>query len=207
MGSFFQIQDTLPPENRREMLDFFWNIFRNNNPLVVEIGSGNGHFLVDYAKSHPEYNFIGVEILMGRAKKFYSKIVKRSLQNIAVFRGDARRFLWEYLYEESVQEFIFLFPDPWPKKRHHKHRLLNTQFIPMLETRLIKGGLVSIATDFCEYRDWILNEFKKIVSFKNLFKNGYSTYPHDYPGTLFEERFRKSGKGIYYMQFIKHTAH
>lgn len=207
MGSFYQIQNTIPPENRREMLDFFLEVFGNNNPLVVEIGSGNGHFLVDYAKWHPDYNFIGTEILMGRAKKFYSKIVKRSLQNIAVFRGDARRFLWEYLYEESVQEFIFLFPDPWPKKRHHKHRILNAQFIRMIEIRLIQGGLVSIATDFCEYRDWILDEFRKMPSFTNLYKNGYSSYPDDYPRTLFQDRFRNSGKGIYYMQFMKHTLH
>ena len=203
MQTLFHIKDTIPPESREEMCDFFHTIFGNDNPLVVEIGSGNGHFLIEYAKKSSIHNFIGTELLFGRAKKFHSKIEKQSLKNIVVFKGDARRFVWEFLYRESVEEFIILFPDPWPKKRHHKHRLLNAAFINMLQTRLTPQGLTSIATDYREYRDWILNEFEKVKGFTNIYDKSYSTYPDHYPKTLFEERFRNEGREIYFVQMKK----
>jgi tRNA (guanine-N7-)-methyltransferase len=177
MGTFFDLKDAIPPENREETLYLFEEIFGNRKLPIVEIGSGNGHFLVACAVKNPDKNYIGTEILGGRARKFYSKIEKRSLKNIAVFKGDARRFVWEFLYENTVEEFIILFPDPWPKKRHHKHRLFKDAFIGMLSERLTDGGAVSIATDHAEYRDWVLEEFQKNISFINLHSNeiGYGT--------------------------------
>lgn len=203
MSSFFNLSDTIPPENRDESHDFFKNIFGNTNPLVVEIGSGNGHFLVKYAIKYPEKNFVGTETLSDRAKKFYAKIEKRGLKNIVVFKGDGRQFVWEYLYENSVQEFIILFPDPWPKKRHHKHRLLNTAFINIVHVRLVPGGNISIATDHEKYRDWIINEFNNVEGFVSLFKDGYSEYPDHYPKSLFEERLRNKGSKLYYLKYKK----
>lgn len=193
--------DTLPPANRDETKAFFSNIFHNNNPLIVEIGSGNGHFLVEHALKHPYSNYIGTEILTGRAKKFHSKIEKRGLKNIVVFKGDARRFVWEFLYENTVREFIILFPDPWPKQRHHKHRLLTAAFINMLKVRLVLGGTITLATDYPENRDWILEEFRKDGGFTNIFRGGYSRYPDSYPKTLFHEKYTKEGRDIYYMMF------
>ncbi len=203
MSSFFNLCNTIPPENLDESHDFFKNIFGNTNPLIVEIGSGNGHFLVENAIKYPDKNFVGTEILSGRAKKFYSKIEKRGLKNIAVFKGDGRQFVWEYLYEKTVQEFIILFPDPWPKKRHHKHRLLNKAFINMMHMRLTHGGNISIATDYEKYRDWIINEFNNVEGFENLFKDGYSDYPDHYPKSIFEERLRNKGSKLYYLKYKK----
>ena len=203
MEKYFTFEDIAPPTNKIYAINFFKNIFKNNKTLIVEIGSGNGHFLVNYSKIKPEYNFIGIEMLGGRAKKFYKKITKQGLKNIAVYKGDARIFIWEYLYEEMVNEFIILFPDPWPKKKHHKHRLLKEGFIRMLLYRLEKNGLISIATDHEEYRDWIINEFKKVKELKAFYKNGYSHYPDEYPSTLFLERFKKHGKEIYFMRYRK----
>lgn len=203
MNRFFILSDVIPPENREEQTRFFQGIFGNTNPLIVEIGSGNGHFLVEIAMRNPHKNFIGTEILGGRARKFNSKVLKRGLKNIAIFKGDARQFVWEFLYEETVEEFIILFPDPWPKRKHHKHRILTQPFINMLKQRLIKGGTITISTDNEDYRDWIIEEFKKTGSFKNLFKEGFSQWPDHYPESLFKERFRKMQRPIYFMQYKK----
>ena len=203
MNKFFTFENIIPPANKAESLKFFEDLFGNNNPLIVEIGSGNGHFLVDYAQTKPNYNFIGTEILGGRAKKFYKKITKRNLRNIAIFKGDARIFIWEYLYEEMVFEFIILFPDPWPKKRHHKHRLLKEKFIGMLAHRLKSSGIISIATDHEEYRDWIIEEFNKVKELEPVYSSLYSSYPKEYPSTLFLERFKEHGKIIYFMRYRK----
>jgi tRNA (guanine-N7-)-methyltransferase len=199
----FSLSETIPPLSREEMYRYFLNIFGNCNPLVVEIGSGNGHFLVECAMCQSERNFVGTEILGGRARKFHSKIEKRKLKNLVVFKGDARQFVWEYLYEGTVQEFIILFPDPWPKKRHHKHRILTSAFIQMLRVRLKTGGLVSVATDYSEYRDMILEGFEKNGGFSLLLKEGFGNYPKNFPKTIFQEKFKKEGKEIFFMQFQK----
>jgi tRNA (guanine-N7-)-methyltransferase len=203
MALFFNLIDVIPPLNRGESLSYFAKLFGNKNPLVVEIGSGNGHFLVEYAALNPDINFIGTEILIGRAKKFFKKAEKRCLNNIAIFRGDSRRFVWDFIYEDTVSEFIILFPDPWPKKRHHKHRLLTRKFIQMLFLRLVPGGKVSLATDYEEYRDFIIEEFAYIEGFKTLSKERYSEYPDNYPLSLYQEKLKKEGKRLYYMKYMK----
>jgi tRNA (guanine-N7-)-methyltransferase len=203
MSGYFILSEVIPPENREEQIRFFQGIFGNTNPLIVEIGSGNGHFLVEVAIKNPHKNFIGTEILGGRARKFYSKVQKRELKNIAIFKGDARQFVWEFLHEETVEEFIILFPDPWPKRKHHKHRLLTQPFINMLKQRLIEGGTITISTDNEDYRDWIIEGFKKTGGFKNLFQEGFSQWPEHYPESLFKERFRKMQRPVYFSQYRK----
>jgi tRNA (guanine-N7-)-methyltransferase len=197
------VKDELPPQDKEESLAYFTRLFNESRPIVVEIGSGNGHFLVEYSKLHPDKNCIGTEILLGRARKFASKVRKQRLQNITVFRGDTRRFVWEFLYNESVEEFIILFPDPWPKKRHHKHRLLSERFVRMLCNRLVDGGKVSVATDHEEYRDFIIASFDSVEGFESAFTRGFGDYPEDYPKTLFFDKFKKEGKPLYFLQWIK----
>ncbi len=199
----FNIIDIIPPANRDEAILYFAGIFGNRNPLSVEIGSGNGHFLVDSAQLHPERNFIGIELLTGRAKKFFSKVEKRNLKNIAVYRGDARRFVWEFLYENMVSEFFIMFPDPWPKKRHHKHRIITIPFINMIQYRLVLQGKISIATDHEEYRERIFSLFQNNRGFASSFREGFAPYPDEYPKSIFEERFRKAKMSVYFMQYTK----
>ncbi|MBN2323637.1 MAG: tRNA (guanosine(46)-N7)-methyltransferase TrmB [Spirochaetes bacterium] len=199
----YSVKDELPPQDKEESLRYFAGIFRGRGPIVVEIGSGNGHFLVDYSETHPDKNHIGTEILLGRARKFASKARKRGLRNVAVFHGDTRRFVWEFLYEETVDEFIILFPDPWPKKRHHKHRLLSDRFVRMLKDRLVDGGKVCVATDHEEYRDFIIASFESVDGFESPYSRGWGDYPDEYPRTLFLERFKKEGRPLYFLQWIK----
>jgi tRNA (guanine-N7-)-methyltransferase len=201
--TFITLIDEIPPDSRSDQLHYFKNLFGTSNPLVVEIGSGNGHFLVEYALQHPEKNCIGTEILGGRARKFHKKIEKNHLSNTLIYKGDARRFVWEFLFEKTVQEFIIMFPDPWPKKRHHKHRLLQYRFIKMLGVRLVPGGRISITTDDPLFRDWLGEEFRVVRTFRTLYSNGYTLYPENYPKSLFEERFRKENKNIFFLQYEK----
>ncbi len=201
--SLITLIDEIPPDSRKEQLRYFMNLFGNPNPLVVEIGSGNGHFLVEYARQHPEKNCIGTEILGGRARKFNQKVEKNNLRNIVIYKGDARRFVWEFLFESTVQEFIIMFPDPWPKKKHHKHRLLQHMFIQMLGKRLVSGGIISITTDDPPFRDWLTEEFKVVGELQPLYSKGYTSYPENYPKSLFEERFRKVNRDIFFLQYEK----
>jgi tRNA (guanine-N7-)-methyltransferase len=206
MSVTLRVNDEIPPENREEAVRYFRSLFGNPNPLVVELGSGNGHFLVEWSMRRPDRNFVGTEILSGRTEKFRAKAEKRNLANLVIFRGEIRRFVWEFLYDRMVAEFVTLFPDPWPKKRHHKHRLISKPFVDMLERRLVPGGCVSIATDSAEYRDWILEEFNGNRGFRNLFEGGYAPYPPEYPETLFLKRFREQGKEICFMRFRKEES-
>jgi len=199
----FNIIDAIPPENRDEAIAYFAGIFGNTNPLSVEIGSGNGHFLVDSALLHPENNFIGTELLLGRAKKFFSKVEKKNIKNIVIYRGDARRFVWEFLYDNMVSEFFIMFPDPWPKKRHHKHRIITAPFINMMHHRLVLRGKISIATDHVEYRNNIVSLFQSFPGFTSNFSEGFAPYPNEYPKSIFEERFRLANRAVYFMQYIK----
>ncbi len=190
------------PSSREEAIDYFKNLFGAQKPLVVELGCGNGHFIVEYAKKHPDDNFIGVEKLAGRAGKCLRKIKNQSLSNVVVFKGDAKIFLWEYLYDEMVSEFIVLFPDPWPKKRHHKHRLLKKETIQMLADRLIKGGTISVSTDDPDFYNWLIEEFEKVKTLEPVTVN-VKGYPSEYPPTLFLQRHIKAGKDIYFLRFRK----
>jgi tRNA (guanine-N7-)-methyltransferase len=203
MKIFFNLIDEIPPENREKQIHYFRNIFGNVHPLIVEIGSGNGHFLLENALQNPDYNFIGTEILGGRARKFNHKVEKRGMNNIIIFKGDVRQFVWEYLYEETVSEFIIMFPDPWPKKRHHKHRLLQHTLLQMLQLRLIKKGRISITTDHIPFRDWIIEEFKKTKGFHNVNRGNFAEYPDHFPKSLFEVRFRKENRGLFFIQYEK----
>lgn len=206
MKTFFNLSDEIPPESREEQMHYFQDIFGNSHPLIVEIGSGNGHFLVENALQNPDHNFIGTEILGGRARKFNHKVEKRGMNNIIIFKGDARQFVWEYLYEETVSEFIIMFPDPWPKKRHHKHRLLRHTLLQMLHLRLITKGRVSITIDHTRYRDWIIEEFRKTEGFHNVSSANlvnYTGYPDHFPKSLFEVRFRRENRSLFFIQYEK----
>ena len=203
MRSLFNLTEEIPPGNREEQIHYFRGIFGNLNPLIVEIGSGNGHFLVENALQNLECNFIGTEILGDRARKVSQKVEKRGMYNIAIFKGDARQFVWEYLYEETVSEFIIMFPDPWPKNRHHKHRLIQQKLLQMLHHRLIPGGRVSITTDHSLYRDHIIEEIRKTEGFAKVNLGKFTEYPDHFRGSLFEVRFRRENRSLFFMQYEK----
>jgi tRNA (guanine-N7-)-methyltransferase len=121
--------------------------------LVLEIGCGNGHFLVGYAAVHPDQLCVGIDLRLERIDKAARKCHRAGLSNLHFLRGDARNFLWELPADARLLDTYLLFPDPWPKKRHHKNRLLQAGFLDELGARAGQGSRLFFRTDFKPYYD------------------------------------------------------
>ena len=126
-------------------------LFPRPQPLEVELGCGDASFLVEYARQHPGHNFIGVERLLGRLQKLDRKGRRASLNNLRGVRIESAYFLQYLLPRGSVAVLHIYFPDPWPKKKHHRHRLINEQFPALARAVLAPGGQVFLRTDDQEY--------------------------------------------------------
>ena len=145
---------SLKQENLRGRLDFE-DIFGRSSPIHIEIGSGKGAFLVSQGRAEPQVNFIGIEW----ANKYYRSSVDRigrwGFENIRIIRADAAVLLAEHTADECVDRFDIYFPDPWPKKRHHKRRFVCKQNVREMLRCLKSGGVINIATDHTDYFEQI----------------------------------------------------
>ena len=126
-------------------------VFGNSNPLEVDVGSGKGRFMVARALGNPAVNFLGIERQPGRVYSTAKKAFRHGLCNVRLARVEAFSGISEMLAEESVSTFYIFFPDPWPKRRHHRRRLINTEFLGMLHGKLCAGGVIHFASDHMEY--------------------------------------------------------
>jgi tRNA (guanine-N7-)-methyltransferase len=126
-------------------------LFPKAQPLEVEPGCGDASFLVEYARRHPERNFIGVERLLGRIRKLDRKGRRAGLTNLRGVQIESAYFLQYLLPPHSVSTLHVYFPDPWPKKRHHKNRLINESFPRLARTALVPDGAVYLRTDDADY--------------------------------------------------------
>lgn len=134
-----------------------WNeLFENENPVEIEIGCGKGRFIINSAMAHPEINYIGIERALRYFRIMKERAIRRSLTNVRLLRDDAVFFVERYIPNCTVSAYHIYFPDPWPKKRHRKRRLFNTQFINQIVRTLVEGGSLDFATDYSEYFDEIL---------------------------------------------------
>ncbi len=120
-------------------------------PLEVELGCGDASFLAEYARRHPEVNFLGVERLLGRIKKLDRKGRLAGLTNLRGVRIESAYFLQYLLPAQCATAVHIYFPDPWPKKKHHRHRLINTDFPALARRVLLPGGVVYLRTDDQDY--------------------------------------------------------
>ena len=126
-------------------------MFGRTAPLEVELGSGDGSFLVAWARRHPERNFLGVERLLGRVRKIDRKGQRAGLTNLLGLRIEAAYCVEYLLPAGSVSALHVYFPDPWPKRRHHKNRLVNEAFTELVRRALAPGGIIHLRTDDEEY--------------------------------------------------------
>jgi len=128
-------------------------LFGNENPVEIEVGCGNGDFLIESSKRHPEINYIGIE----RSRKYVrwtkERLLKRNITTVCLVCSDAVYFVDHYVADGSVQVYHIYFPDPWPKKRHHKRRIFNNDIWlgAMIRTLHPKGGRIHLATDYEAY--------------------------------------------------------
>ncbi|MDT8304805.1 MAG: tRNA (guanosine(46)-N7)-methyltransferase TrmB [Anaerolineae bacterium] len=131
------------------------SVFGREAPLLVEVGFGNGRFLVALASARPEANVVGLEISQPALRRADQRIRSRALPNLRLVYGLAQQFLWSNCRPGSVDEVYINFPDPWPKAAHHHRRLIDKPFLDLLATRLRHGGRLEIATDHAEYAEVI----------------------------------------------------
>ena len=130
-----------------------WDTFFGRSaPLLVEIGFGNGQFLIELARKRPSANIIGLEISLPSLRKAEKKMKTAGLDNGRVLQADAQLFLWALCSPQTISEVYINFPDPWPKERQTHRRLINEQFLHLLASRMIPGGQLDIATDHPDYQ-------------------------------------------------------
>ncbi len=166
------------------------SLFPSDQPLEVELGSGDGSFLAGYAGLHPGHNFIGVERLLGRMRKLDRKGRLASLTNLRGVRIESSYFLEYLLPAGSAVALHIYFPDPWPKRQHRRHRLINERFPPLARQALAPGGTVYLRTDDEDYFGQMVTVFEASRDFRQV------ETPEELAGLLtdFEKDFQ--GRGV-----------
>ena len=167
-------------------------LFGNDHPIEIELGIGKGRFLLDAAARHPEVNYLGVEQAVKYLRLAYDRAHRRELANLRFVHGDAREFIEFFLAAGSVRALHVYFPDPWPKKRHHKRRLLNAHFLNEAGRVLESGGRVWIATDHDDYYEHVL---EVLVPFRDRFEVVEAAW--EGARTNYEEKFIRRGQSIH----------
>ncbi|CUS85877.1 tRNA (guanine-N(7)-)-methyltransferase [Candidatus Kryptonium thompsonii] len=179
------------------------SIFNRNSETELEIGFGNGIFLLQIARDNPRKNFDGIGIVKVFAKKADKKIRNAGIDNVRLFVGDAKLLLLILFRDRLFDHIYFNFPDPWFKKKHKKRRLLKFGFNCLLAKRLKDGGLISVTTDHPEFRDFVIESVLDSGFFESVYPNGFTTENPGYYPTKYEQKWRSQGKEIYYMKFKK----
>jgi tRNA (guanine-N7-)-methyltransferase len=178
-------------------------VFGRPAPRFLEIGCGMGETTAVIAAAHPEHDFIGIEVHAPGVGSLLKEIATRELGNLRVIRHDAVEVVRDMIPPAALAGIHIYFPDPWPKKRHHKRRLIQPAFVALLATRLAPGGYLHCATDWEEYAQQMLD----VLSAEPLLKNsatGFAPRPAWRPQTKFETRGLKLGHGVWDVVFLRH---
>ncbi|HJP29045.1 MAG TPA: tRNA (guanosine(46)-N7)-methyltransferase TrmB [Candidatus Latescibacteria bacterium] len=165
--------------------------FDSDHPLEVELGFGKGRLLLDAAQRRQEHNFIGVEVAGKYLRLAHDRARRRQLTNLRFVHGDAREFVEFFLPADSVRAMHVYFPDPWPKKKHHKRRLLDADFIDQTLRVLEPAGRLWIATDHSEYYEAIV---EVLEPFDLRFHRVDAVW--DGASTNYEDKFVRQGSTI-----------
>jgi tRNA (guanine-N7-)-methyltransferase len=176
-----------------EFLDFR-ALFGRNAPVVLEIGFGMGETTARIASENPENDYLGIEVHTPGVGALLKLVDEQSLTNVRVIQHDAVEVVTSMVPPQSLAGIHVFFPDPWPKKRHHKRRLIQPAFAALLATRLAPGGYLHAATDWQEYAEHILATLAGVPALENP-SPGFATRPTSRPETKFEQRGRKLGHG------------
>ena len=180
----------------------FRAVFGREAPVVVEVGSGMGETTARIAREHPETDYLAIEVHAPGVGSLLKRLAEDSIGNVRVVRHDAVEVLRDMVAPGSLAGLHVFFPDPWPKKRHHKRRLIQPAFARLAAERLKPGGYIHVATDWEEYAQHVL----QVLTLEKLLANtaeNYAPRPATRPETKFERRGIKLGHGVWDIVFTR----
>jgi tRNA (guanine-N7-)-methyltransferase len=190
---------TIPTSGRLDPSVLFGTAPRS---IWLEIGFGGGEHLAQQAEQHPQVGFIGCEVFESGIVKLLTQIEQRRLDNIRIFADDAR-LLMPALPPASMERVFILFPDPWPKRRHHKRRLISRETLDGLAAIMTEGAELRVATDEGDYLGWMLEHVTDHPAFEWLAgrPGDWRERPADWPPTRYEEKARAAGRSPTFLRF------
>ena len=184
------------------------DVFPHANRFSIEIGFGDGKVLLQLASKNPDTGYLGIEVYRPGVGKCLLGLNEMELKNVRVSTSDVRDVLSRQLTSDSLNEVFILFPDPWPKKRHHKRRLISPEFIDLCANRMVAGATLCFATDSENYAEHTLSQLTASKEFENIEQSGgfYSGEPVR-PQTRYERKALARGEKIYDLLFVCRSSH
>jgi tRNA (guanine-N7-)-methyltransferase len=177
-------------------------LFGNPGAVILDIGFGNGESTWQMARGRPDENYLGVEVHRPGVGHLLLKIEEHKLENIRIACADAVEFLRLRIPDHALAEARLYFPDPWPKQRHHKRRIVQPGFVSLLAKKLAPGSVLHMATDWAPYAEHMLSVLASSDEFENLSTSGeYCPRPNWRAGTRYESRGRKLGHQVHDLIF------
>jgi tRNA (guanine-N7-)-methyltransferase len=169
--------------------------------LIVEIGPGTGESLIPMAEARPEANVLGFEVYRPAIARMLGHLARKGLENVRIVEADAVAGMRCLLPAGSIDALWMFFPDPWPKPRHHKRRLLTPAFAALAAARMKSGGAWRIATDCADYAAWMREVLDKNPGFTNKYRNGWAPRWEARPISQFEQRGLDAGRRIFDLDY------
>ncbi len=182
-------------------------LFGNDHPVILEIGFGNGESLAEQAAAEPEHNFLGIEVHRPGVGHLLRLVEERGLTNLRIVNHDAVEVLEHMIPERSLSGVQIYFPDPWPKKKHHKRRIVQPSFLRLLASRMRPGAFLHLATDWQDYAEHMVDALHQV---EDLFENtavegAFVPRPQRRPQTKFERRGQRLGHGTWDLVWRRRT--
>lgn len=179
-------------------------VFGREAPVVLEIGFGMGDSLAQMAAAEPDKDFIGVEVHSPGVGRLMHLIDESGIENLRAYCDDAVEVLEQCIADNSLSRVQIYFPDPWHKKRHHKRRLVQPEFVQLLRRKLKPGGVIHLATDWENYAEHMMQVMSAAEGFRNTQGEGlFAPRPEYRPVTKFEKRGERLGHGVWDLLFEK----
>ena len=199
--------DTLWPKYGIDISDTtldLGSIFGNEKPVILEIGFGNGDSLAQMAKDNPGLNYLGIEVHRPGVGHLLYLIEEQGIENLRIMSEDAVEIISNQIPEQALTGIQLFFPDPWPKKKHHKRRIVQPEFVKLLASRLKPGGFFHMATDWENYAEHMLEVMSAAEDFENSTQGGdFIPRPESRPLTKFEQRGQRLGHGVWDLLYIR----
>ena len=193
---------TLPRLADRGALLTQWGADARTARLFLEIGFGNGHALATLAARHPQDRFIGVEVFLGGVTGLLLRIQQEGLSNIRIATQGIHAVLLEQIPLASLDRVHIHFPDPWPKRSHHKRRLIQSPFLHLLASRMTPAAQLSLATDWPHYAQWMLALLEGDGHFVSLGQAGqFAPEPLDWVETRFQRKAQAAGRPVFHLLY------